>query len=562
MDIPRIKILLNSISFKLFSIILTIVTLLIILSTYNTIQLRNVLLRQVQNTHENMLNTYLLQIDNQMRNSMAYTVDLAFFKTDPQLIAHSIDEAGIQYAKLRVLNGLNEKIITNNFIDAYFVIARDTKGETNFIMAQQSNNSTTERKAVREYILNTISSVDINMFSGDMKWKVVTINNTDCLLQIAAYGQDVYVGAYINMAHLISFFDLKNDSGAKLFCIPDYQLESLMQSNEDDMLLITQKSSITSFSLVEIIPNKIILSSLPFIQRNFLLISIFLALVIPILILFLRKIVIRPLHILNKAMSRIQYGDVEYRIPPYRTSHELNLVNQTFNQMIDQVQNLKIAVYEEQLKVQRSQLRNLQLQIKPHFLINSLNMVYNLIQNEDLDTATKLIRCSVDYFRYMVKVDEDYVTLNEELEHVKVYLEIQSIRYKDKFTYSIDVDQQISDMLIPPVLIQNFVENSIKHAIQMSIPVHIAIRVDSFEEEYYPYATILISDTGPGYPQEYLTLLNQGKKINDINGEHIGIRNAVQRLSILFDGKAKWHFYNNNGAVSKITLPATFVDSE
>jgi two-component system sensor histidine kinase YesM len=526
-------------------------------------QSRNVLLQQVQSTHENMLNSFLYQIENQMKYSMSYTINLALFETDPQILAYSNDESDVQYAKLRVLNELSEKIISNNLIDAYFIITRDNKDELDFIMVSQSSNSTIERRAVREYLLSVIDTIDENLFSGDMNWNIATINDNDCLVQISAYKQEIFVGTYINMKHLISNFDQDADTGVTLLCIPDSQIENLVQRIDgDDMLMITQHSSLTSFSLVELVPNVIILRSLPFMQKYIVLISIISVMVLPILILILRRIVINPLMILTKAMNYIHNGNMDYRIPPYHTSNELNLVNHTFNQMINQVQHLKIVVYEEQIKAQRSQLRNLQLQIKPHFLINSLNMVYNFINNEDYDLAVKLIRYSVDYFRYMVKIDEDFVPLNEELDHVKTFLEIQSIRYKDKFTFSFDVDKQIDDMLIPPVLIQSFVENSIKYAIQMSKPIHINISVSSFEREYYPYATIVISDTGPGYPQEYLQLLNQGKKIIDNNGEHIGIRNAIQRLAFLFNGNAKWHFYNNNGAISQFIIPATFDISE
>jgi two-component system sensor histidine kinase YesM len=226
--------------------------------------------------------------------------------------------------------------------------------------------------------------------------------------------------------------------------------------------------------------------------------------------------------------------------------------------MMDTVQNLKINVYEEQIKVQKSQLRNLQLQINPHFLINSLNMVNNLIQNEDKSTAKQLILYSVDYFRFMAKADNDFVPLYEEINHIKDYLEIQMIRYKDKFTYSIHVNQLIEDMLIPPMLIQNFVENSIKYAIDMNKVIHLSVKVDYFEVDYYPYAKIVISDSGIGYPTDSLERINSGKKLKDSLGDHIGIFNSVQRIKILYHGKGNWKFYNDGGAVSEITLPALF----
>jgi two-component system, sensor histidine kinase YesM len=228
--------------------------------------------------------------------------------------------------------------------------------------------------------------------------------------------------------------------------------------------------------------------------------------------------------------------------------------------MMDTVQNLKINVYEEQIKVQKSQLRNLQLQINPHFLINSLNMVNNLLQNEDSATAKKLILHSVDYFRYMTKADNDFVPLYEEINHIKDYLDIQKIRYKDKFTYSINVNKLIEDMLIPPMLIQNFVENSIKYAIDMNKVIHLSVKVEYFEVDYYPYAKIVISDSGIGYPPDRLERLNSGKKPQHSLGGQIGIFNSIQRIKFLYQGKGNWKFYNDGGAVSEIILPALFED--
>lgn len=167
---------------------------------------------------------------------------------------------------------------------------------------------------------------------------------------------------------------------------------------------------------------------------------------------------------------------------------------------------------------------------------------------------------SVDFYRYMVKVDIDLVPLYEEIRHVNTYLQIQSIRYKNKFTYSIETSPLIADMLVPPMLIQNFVENSIKYAIQADKNIHISVNVESFEVDFYPYAKIIISDTGYGYPDHQLERLNQGRVIIDQNGEHIGIRNSVQRLSLLFEGKAKWRFFNQNGAVSELIVPAQFTE--
>jgi len=104
------------------------------------------------------------------------------------------------------------------------------------------------------------------------------------------------------------------------------------------------------------------------------------------------------------------------------------------------------------------------------------------------------------------------------------------------------------------------VENSIKYALRTDKRIHIGVKIYAFEVDFYPFAKIIISDTGGGYPTHQLQRLNQGEVIHDQHGEHIGIRNSVQRLSLLYAGKAEWQFYNQGGAVSEISLPVLFQD--
>lgn len=135
------------------------------------------------------------------------------------------------------------------------------------------------------------------------------------------------------------------------------------------------------------------------------------------------------------------------------------------------------------------------------------------------------------------------------------------------FSYQIDVDRMVEDMLIPPMTIQNFVENSVKYALNTAADsetekMHISVTVSSFERDDYPYATITVRDNGAGYPTDMLADLNQGRHIYKKDGSHIGLRNTTQRLSILFGDQVQWQFYNDHGAVSSVTMPVTFPEEE
>ena len=94
----------------------------------------------------------------------------------------------------------------------------------------------------------------------------------------------------------------------------------------------------------------------------------------------------------------------------------------------------------------------------------------------------------------------------------------------------------------------------------MSDTLHIHIEAESFELDFVPYIKLRISDTGSGYPDGVIEALKNDEPIIDGKESHIGIRNAIRRMDILFQGDVKWDFYNETGAVSEVTLPAIFAD--
>lgn len=551
------KYTLNSISVKLLSLILVTVVPIVILLIYNNNQSRAILLTQIEDTHRNMLKSYVDQMDNQLSTALSYVINMGVYANDPQIIAQSKEEAPIQYAKVRLTADMSEKLLTNNYIDGFFLLIQEQNKNTTFINSSNWQHTSTSTPTLKAYVDTCIEQGFL-----ETKWQLCTFNDTEYLFVMASSNNNVWAGAYVRLSQLLTHFSPSTVPDSRLQILSSDGLEAFIEKLLSDTQLVSFGSSLTDAFLTETFSRNEILESLPFMQKYTILISILIVVLVVVLIALIHKIVSRPLLKLAGAMYHIQRGDLDYRIPEVPASTEIELVNHTFNQMVSEVAHLKINVYEEQLKVQKSQLRNLQMQIKPHFLINSLNMIYNLIETGHLKIAHTLIQYSIDFFRYMTRVDEDLVPLGEEIAHVKAYLEIQSIRYRDMFTYSIDVDPMISDMLVPPIMIQTFIENSIKYALSLSTILHIGIAVTSFEKEYFPYARIVITDTGEGYPKDHLDKLNSGHKIIKRGDAHIGIRNTVQRLKILFGDKASWRFYNDHGVVNEFILPATFAETD
>jgi len=268
-------------------------------------------------------------------------------------------------------------------------------------------------------------------------------------------------------------------------------------------------------------------------------------------ILMVSRLVIRPIANLIKGMELFGEGSLQIQVEENSQIEELYQMEHTFNGMTREIQNLKIKNYETQIEKQKAELQYLQLQINPHFYLNALNIIYSLAQLQDYETIQEMSMHLVNYSRYMFHDSTSMVTLNQELQHVREYLRIQEIRFQSSIQYTEHVEKGIGNALIPPFVIQSFVENSVKYAFKLHQQTQILL--DGKMEDNYIILTI--RDTGEGYSPEALKSINMRPEKPEDAGTHIGIRNVQMRLSILYGERARVECTNDNGAVTKIRLP-------
>ena len=126
-------------------------------------------------------------------------------------------------------------------------------------------------------------------------------------------------------------------------------------------------------------------------------------LLIPVLYLVISNLLLNPLRLVNQAHKRLQEGDLDYRIQEKANSIEYSYSFLSFNQMADQIKTLKIENYEKELDRQKMELKNLQLQIHPHFLLNTFNLVYTLAQRKETGAIQDIVIYLSEYFRYIFR---------------------------------------------------------------------------------------------------------------------------------------------------------------
>ena len=158
------------------------------------------------------------------------------------------------------------------------------------------------------------------------------------------------------------------------------------------------------------------------------------------------------------------------------------------------------------------------------------------------------------YFRYIFQSGDNVVRLEDEIEHVRIYLEIQKHRYRDAFSYHIDFEEELTGLTIPPLVLQTFIENAVKYAVS---GIKSSIGREPANGREKPSMVIRISDTGPGFPAEVLETLAAGKPLDQSEGKHIGIMNTLQRLESLYHRRANVEFSNpeEGGACVTLTIP-------
>jgi len=199
-------------------------------------------------------------------------------------------------------------------------------------------------------------------------------------------------------------------------------------------------------------------------------------------------------------------------------------------------QQIELADFDRQSQLlTEAKLDALQAQINPHFLYNTLDSVIWLADAGDDEGVIKLVTALAKLFRISISKGHEIITLEEELEHVRNYLIIQQMRYVDKFTYNIEIPENLKNKPTIKLILQPIVENSIYHGIKYLMdPGIINIKVEESGDDI----KIHLSDNGIGMDNETrlsLLIVDKNQHIKDGNG--IGVYNVNKRLQLKYGEK-------------------------
>lgn len=234
--------------------------------------------------------------------------------------------------------------------------------------------------------------------------------------------------------------------------------------------------------------------------------------------------------------------------------NETGALSKSFNKMLDRIENLMGEVVNEQEEKRKYELQALQAQINPHFLYNTLDSIIWMAEAKNSDVVP-MTEALAKLFRISLNKGNEFIRIEDEMEHVRNYLVIQSMRYTDKFTYHIEIKDEVRYCKTIKLIVQPIVENSIYHGIKKKRGKG---RIDILAYREKEKLCIRIQDDGNGMNEETCrAILTKDSKFENSSGSGIGVKNVNERIQLYF-GKEYGLRYSSvlgEGTTAELVLP-------
>ncbi len=426
---------------------------------------------------------------------------------------------------------------------------------------------------------NTLRSV-ISAEELPHDWEIIECDDSFYLLRMIGVGK-ARLGALISVRSLLEAVTVSNPVNISLYlttagnhlispdntCIPlDFEIltdsYAIKKINGQKMLIVQQACTNEGFYLTRLIPySEVQALSVSLRRATFLVFVLFLAVSLA-LVMAVNRHLIRPVNRLTGALEKMSGGNLDNRIAVSGQLREYRQMSESFNEMVSEIKHLKINIYEEKLQHQELEIQYLKQQITPHFMINCLNTAYQLMEPEHLPLARSMLMDLSRHLRYTLSAGQT-VSLGEDLQMVSNYIEMSGIRYPDSLSLHQSCPDAFHQAVIVPLLLLNFVENSVKYEVVMGQRLEIHIDVTSYETDEHIRLQICIWDTGKGFSPQMLSRITAPDYPSAIDNSHIGITNVICRMRHIFPD-ARFSFCNRTGAGAQITIdfPCQLLEKE
>lgn len=400
-----------------------------------------------------------------------------------------------------------------------------------------------------DYLLLKSNLKSLRSDISDRKWKNVTTKNSEYLVKSVHYEGKIIYAVISSEDILKPLKKLNIGNNGKLSLKEPNNIPS-----ENYLIHAQNEKTHLPFDIYVLVDYAEVFRNITLLEVFLSAVPIIITILSIIIILYIRQWMIKPITRLTERLS--QLGD---SIPPseFFISEgilEIDKANDKLNKVIFDMQELKIREYHSQLELKKIELNYLKNQIRPHFYLNMLSMIHSMLQTKNYKEIEELTILTSNYLRHLFMANQDFSELRDEVQHIKDYLEIQRIRYGNSIYFSLNYNDDLQNTLVPSLLLQTFIENTIKHGFSFQDLFTILLSIKKVKTENSDYIQIFIEDNGPGFSEEILSKLNQKQSLITEDGHHIGITNTIERLNLLYPNDYTITFENNEEGGAKILL--------
>ncbi len=281
--------------------------------------------------------------------------------------------------------------------------------------------------------------------------------------------QDVFIGVTDAEGELVaSWFPDEHDmTDDELSHVAELAMEGessavkTMSVKEGELLAYTQGDC--GYTVFTFVPNQVLTGGLLQIVAVFILIYVIVLVAAFLLSVFFSNRFTRPIREISDAMAQFDGNDFSHTIE-LSTGTELDQIGQSYNEMLKNIERLVNEIREQEESLRTAEMNLLISQINPHFLYNTLDTIYMLERLDRKETSMRMIQALSGYLHICLSKGSSIVTVADELDNVRSYMEVQQIRDKDLFTYEIDCRVDAEKFKVIKLILQPLVENALNHA--------------------------------------------------------------------------------------------------
>lgn len=392
----------------------------------------------------------------------------------------------------------------------------------------------------QEQIGYVVCDVDSKVFSSIME-KYYTDNTVYIWLQPRGDRPAVSVGNLTETEASYYQEALEAIQSGGEAVIADSSRQELFQAGQS-------RYDLTAYSIM---PQWVLQQNQRALTMNLILIAMLMLAAATVLTILVSRNLTHPLDLLMDTIHRIKEGDTSLRTQVIH-SDEIGMLGRNFNEMLDQMEELRDKENRTNLLLAQARYQALQAQINPHFLYNTLDTMSSIAEIRDCPEVSMLSQSLSNIFRYSLNMKDPFSTVAKEIVHLKNYSYVMGVRMQDHIAYIYEIEPETLKDLIPRISLQPLVENALNHGLRNKRgKKEIRITARHRGEELL----ICVEDNGVGMDAG---VLNEQLQKNDPDyvghGKSIGLHNINARLKMLYGDAYGIHIVSRIGEGTKVCL--------